>query len=173
MSRLTDDKKSKQKGEHSSSELAQTKSLTIHDKYEIRCVCVFFPLPLKFTSHCVFPTAEMSFGAACIFLRGGKNIVSTAATGLLLMGACPCQCAREWVHGFMQSPQHFVSAPNVYFCTTLKINIWVFSFVQPRQLADDEIDGELNSLHIPLFLFHLFSRLSPCSAFPSTCTATL
>lgn len=126
MSRLTDDKKSKQKGEHSSSWLAQTKSLTIHDKYEIRCVLCFFPPPLKFTSHCVFPTAEMSFGAACIFLRGGKNIVSTAATVLLLMGACPCQCAREWVHGFMQSPQRFVSAPNVYFCTTLKINIWVF-----------------------------------------------
>lgn len=28
----------------------------------------------------VFPPAEMSFGAACIFLRGGKNIVSTAGT---------------------------------------------------------------------------------------------
>lgn len=35
---------------------------------------------------------------------------------------------------------------------TLKVNIWVFFvFVQQRQLADDEIDGELNSLHSLVF----------------------
>uniref|UniRef100_A0A3B4X7G0 Calcium binding protein 5a n=1 Tax=Seriola lalandi dorsalis TaxID=1841481 RepID=A0A3B4X7G0_SERLL len=32
----------------------------------------------NYTSLSVFPLAEMSFGAACIFLRGGKNIVSAA-----------------------------------------------------------------------------------------------
>lgn len=78
------------------------------------------------------------------------------------------------VHVFMQSPQRSVSALNLYFCMMLKVNICLFFFfVQPRQLADDEIDGELNSLHITGFLFHLFSRLSPCSAVTSTCTATL
>lgn len=35
---------------------------------------------------------------------------------------------------------------------TLKVNIcFFFVFVQQRQLADDEIDGELNSLHFPVF----------------------
>lgn len=38
MSGLTDEKKSKQKGEHSSLSLAQT---TIHDKYDNRCVLCF------------------------------------------------------------------------------------------------------------------------------------
>lgn len=65
-----------------------------------------------------------------------------------------------------------VCASNLCFFNTEGKHLFFFVFVQQRQLADDEIDGELNSLHIPVF-FHLFSRLPPCSALTSTCTATL
>lgn len=43
-------------------------------------------------SRSVFLLTEMSLGAACIFLRGGKNVVSTAVTPffLLLIGLCWC-----------------------------------------------------------------------------------
>lgn len=82
--------------------------------------------------------------------------------------SCPTfdACLSLSSHVFLQSPEHSASAPNIHFCTTLKVNICCcfFLFVQPRQLADDEIDGELIFLHTPVFLSHLFSRLSPCSA---------
>lgn len=61
-----------------------------------------FFLLTKFYITLFFLTAEMSFGAACIFLRGGKNIVSTAATV------------------FMQSSQPSASAPNLSFCAQSK-----------------------------------------------------
>lgn len=49
---------------------------------------------------------------------------------------------------FLQPLQLSVAAPNLYFCTMLKLNICFFLNAQQRQLADDEIEGEINSLHI-------------------------
>lgn len=72
----------------------------------------------------------MSFGAACIFLRGGKNIVSTRMS---------------WWQ-YWNYEQCFVSLNGFFF------------FLQSRQLAEDEIDGKFKlsiAVSFPSFVFEV------------------
>lgn len=82
-------------------------------------VCLSEP---NFTSESVFSTAEMSFGAACIFLRGGKNIVSTAAIYFFTFDEC------SFLSGCVSSCSLCsvsVAASDLYFCMRM-LNICFF-----------------------------------------------